>query len=349
MTQSDKIIYEDVAKVADQVDLKPLFGKKVLVTGAGGLIGLYIAYLLRFLNEERNANIEVDLIIRGTGPSSERLKGFRGIKGMAVLHQDVSKPIRYTKAYDYAIHGAGYASPAVFLKNPLETIDVNVIGLRSMLDSLREINPAATVLYLSSAETYGSPNMFPTPETYMGNVAVTNNRACYMESKRLSEVLGLTYQNQFKLKVRIARPALAYGPGLPMDDQRVMAQFMKKAYEQKVIEMIDDGADLRCFCYLSDMLRQLMSILLYAKDTIYNVGSAKEEITIRSLAMMIGEILNVKVIPGLGKNSAVKGAPSRVKLDLTKIESEFGFKPVVSMKSGLKRMIDWNLARRESN
>ena len=186
---------------------------------------------------------------------------------------------------------------------------------------------------------------FPTPETYLGWSSVTNNRACYIESKRLTEVLSLNSNQIHGAQVKIARLALAYGPGMGFDDRRVIGQFMAKAYENKIIDMVDDGRDLRCFCYLSDALRELIYILLFAKDTIYNVGSAEEELSIKDVAMMVGSIMGASIVVGTGKTDIVKGAPSRVSLDLRKIEAESGFKPAVRMQEGLERTIKWNLSR----
>jgi len=216
-----------------------------------------------------------------------------------------------------------------------------------VLESCLKNGSRPRILYLSSSDIYGSPTMdnFPTPETYFGWCSVANNRACYMESKRVTEVLSLNFNRIHGAHVKIARLSLVYGPGMDFNDKRVIGQFMAKAYKNKAIDMVDDGRDLRCYCYLSDALRQLMYLLLFAKDTLYNAGSVAEEISIKDVAMTIGDIMEASVKVGPGKTDIVKGAPSRVCLDLRKIQTESGFKPAVRMREGLSRTIDWNLAR----
>lgn len=351
MNSSERIINSDIQRVCDSTNMGPFAHSKVLLAGANGLIGSYLAHLFHYLNERHGFGIEVDLITRSEITKSSRIYSLKGAKNFNIILQDLSQYAVYPQKYDYIIHAAGYAAPAMFLQDPIRVIDVNYIGLKSMLESSVKANPAAKILYLSSSEIYGSPTpeYFPTPETYPGNSAVTNNRACYIESKRLSEVLALSYISQHKLYVRIARPALSYGPGMPLDDKRVISQFVRKAYVEKEIRMLDDGRDLRCFCYISDVLRQLVSILLYGKDVIYNVGSAEEEVSVKRLAEMIGEVMSVKVIPGPGKTEAVIGAPSRVCLDMGKLEGEFGFKPEVRMKEGLKNTVDWSVGHAKEN
>ncbi len=346
MKSCKDIILEDVKRVYELTDLSLFKNKKVLLTGGSGLIGSYFTYLFYYLNEYTNANIGVDIITRNKILKGSKISYVKDSKHFNFISEDLSKYKKYGRFYDFIIHAAGYAAPSVFLNDPVRVIDVNYIGLKSILESMLKVNPDAKILYLSSSEVYGSPTPenFPTPETYAGNSDVTNNRACYIESKRLSEVLALTYINIYKMNIKIARPALSYGPGMSFDDKRVISQFIKKAYFEKEIWMIDDGRDLRCFCYISDVLRQLVNILLFAKENIYNVGSSKEEISIKDLANIIGELMGVKVTPGMSKTKEVVGAPSRVCLDMTKLEKEFGFEPIVRLKDGLKRTIDWSIA-----
>ncbi|MBI5732373.1 NAD-dependent epimerase/dehydratase family protein [Candidatus Jorgensenbacteria bacterium] len=349
MKSSQKIIYNDIKNVCDAIDVTPFRGKRVLIAGANGLIGAYFGYLLNYLNENHSFNVQVDLITRNEITEKARIYALKEAKNFNVIQQDLGKYFSYTKNYDYIVHAAGYGAPSRFLENPFNVMDVNYIGLKCMLESYLVVNPKVKILYLSSSEIYGSPppDYFPTPETYPGNSSVTNNRACYIESKRLAEVLALNYIAVHGMDIKIARPALSYGPGLMFDDQRVIGQFMRKAHYNKAIDMIDDGRDLRCFCYISDAIQELINILLFGKESIYNVGSSEEEVSIKDLAMMIGEIMGAKVIVGPGKTSEVIGAPSRVCLDLKKIKNEFGFKPAVPLKEGLRRMIEWNLALEE--
>lgn len=346
MKSSQKIIFDDIKSVCDASNLDDFRQKRVLITGASGLLGSYFAYLFYYLNEQYSFDIKVDLLSKDEVPKSSLIYDIRAAKNFEIIQKDLSKCADYDKKYDYVIYAAGFAAPSVFLKDPFSTIDVNYLGMKYLLESMLKINPRAKILYFSSSEIYGSPSQenIPTPETYPGNSSVTNNRACYIESKRLTEVLCLNYVNLHKMHIKIIRPALVYGPGITFEDKRVLGQFMKKAYSQKTIDMLDDGSDLRCYCYVSDVLRQMVNVLLSGKDTIYNVGSSQEEISIKDLALIIGDILSAKVVLGPGKPLEVAGAPSRVRLDLSKVEKEFGFKPAVSMRDGLKRTIDWNLA-----
>jgi UDP-glucuronate decarboxylase len=343
MSSSQEIIIEDIIRVASKVDLTPFKNATVLLAGANGLIGSYFAHLFYYLNEKLSYNTKVDLISRHDISSESRIYGIRNSSNFTILEKDISQYTSYSKPYDFMIHAAGYGAPSVFLAEPLKTMEVNYMGLKSMLESAVSLNPHSKILYLSSSEVYGSPptEFIPTPETYVGNSSISNNRACYIESKRLCEVMALSYIKIYNMYIKVARPALSYGPGMSVNDQRVLSQFIKKGYSG-VINMIDDGKDIRSYCYMSDVLRQLLSILLYGKDNTYNVGSSEESISVKELAQKIGKIMNAKAIAGPGKDSNVTGAPNVVCLDMTKLSTEFGFKPEVLMDEGLERIIAWN-------
>ena len=319
--------------------------------GANGLIGSYFSHLLDYLNSEKNFSIEADLITLNSLDERSRIFDLKGKKGLTVIQKDISQSAVYKKDYDYVIHAAGYSAPGNFLADPIRAIDVNYVGLKSVLESVVSGKSKPKILYISSSEIYGSPEAVnvPTPEDYPGNGAVTNSRACYMESKRLSEVLALNYNRIHGTDIKIARICLAYGPGMSFDDKRVVGQFMNKAKSFGKIEMVDDGRDLRSFCYLSDVLKQLLSILLFSKETIYNVGSKEEELTIKDVAFIIGGIFGVEVVPGPGKAGVVADAPSRACVDTGKIEKEFGFKPLVPIKEGLHRTSEWNILRSKND
>ncbi|MAF80293.1 hypothetical protein CL629_04430 [bacterium] len=346
MKLHEEIVYEDIEAACKGIDLEPLKNSRILLTGANGFLGSYFAHLFNYCNEKKNFNIQCDCITKSEISPRSRIFPLKEKKGFSFIIKDLTEYTAYDTPYDIVIYAAGYAAPKKFLEDPISVIDVNYIGIKSVLENVLRVNPKASIMYFSSSEIYGSPEPknIPTTETYDGRVSIVNNRACYMESKRLAEVLCLIYKDNLKADIKIVRPALTYGPGLSFDDERVIGQFMGKAYQNKKIEMIDEGRDTRAFCYIRDALQELLHVLLYGRDTIYNIGSSKEEISIKELADIIGDIMGVPVKAGQIKEDAVKGAPGRVCLDMSKIEKEFNISPQVGMKEGLKRTIDWNKA-----
>src|SRR5207245_1840461 len=91
-------------------------------------------------------------------------------------------------------------------------------------------NHAASVLVFSSSEIYGDPHpsSVPTPETYWGNVSSMGPRACYDESKRLGETLCTVYYRLYDVPVKIVRPFNVFGPGMKVNDFRVIPTFISQ-------------------------------------------------------------------------------------------------------------------------
>ena len=72
----------------------------------------------------------------------------------------------------------------------MKTVDVNYQGTRNLLELSKE-KKVDGMLFLSTSEIYGDPDIIPTPESYWGNVSCIGPRACYDESKRLAETVSI--------------------------------------------------------------------------------------------------------------------------------------------------------------
>src|SRR3977135_861476 len=139
-------------------------------------------------------------------------------------------------------------------------MDANVGGLRNLLDyGLRQAksgSPLSGFLFFSSSEIYGDPppDQIPTPETYRGLVSCTGPRACYDEAKRYGETLCVAFARQHGVATRLAPPFNNYGPGLKINDGRVLPDFARDALAGRDIVMLSDGSATRTFCYAADAI-----------------------------------------------------------------------------------------------
>ena len=115
-----------------------------------------------------------------------------------------------------------------YQQHPLETIDVNVRGTRNLLETCRT-QPVRAMLHLSTSEIYGDPSAdaIPTRESYRGLVSCTGPRACYDESKRLSETQCAIYHQKHGVPVKVGRPFDMYGPGQRIDDRQIVPDLNK--------------------------------------------------------------------------------------------------------------------------
>lgn len=345
-----KIISEDIEKIIEIVgsSLRRLEGKTLLITGPNGLLASYLVDTVARLNEEVfKKPCEVIGLGRSKIKENDRLGHLLNRKDIIFFQHDASEPINLREPIHFIIHAAGRSAPKTFQEDPIGTIDINVKGLRWLLD-LAVKDKIESFLYFSSGEIYGNPlpEYIPTPETYNGNSSSTGLRACYTESKRCGEALCLAFYKIHNVPVKIVRPFIVYGPGLPIEDHRVMAEFMRSGLEKKPIVMADEGMARRNYCYILDAIIFFWKIFLSEESgEVFNVGNNAEEVSIRELAKLIHKICGIKgeIIFRKKENTFLRDSPTRVCPDTSKACRKFSYIPQVKLEEGLKRTLDWNL------
>lgn len=345
-----KIIEEDIKNIIKRLgkQVDSLSGKNVLITGASGLIGSYLVETLAFLNSEKiiSSPCKVIGLQKNKIKRSSRLDYLLDHPDIQFVSHNAAFPFPSPFNIDYIIHAAGMSAPAFFLEDPLGTIDVNINGIRWILEYVKN-NKSESILYMSSGEIYGNPTAenIPTPETYNGNVSTFDSRSCYTSSKRLAETLCHIYFEKYGVPVKIARPFIVYGPGLTTADRRVMADFIRSGLEGKPIEMLNEGLDTRSYCYIADATVAFLQLLLSSENgQVFNVASDLEEVSIHDLAELVHKICNIKEGVKVKKQNAkfIEGAPNRVMPDISKLKRTFRYKPEVGIEEGLRRTIEWN-------
>lgn len=328
----------------DEAEL--LNGKTILISGGSGFIGSYINVLLYLINKKLLSKkckvYSVDNYI--TGSRKNFLMDIRD-KNFISLHHDVRLPLTLNEKVDYIIHAAGLASPYYYQKYPIETIESAVYGAKNLLE-LSRLNKVKGFLFFSSSEIYGDPDLkfVPTPETYHGHVSSVGPRACYDESKRLTETICMTYHQLFNIPIKIVRPFNIYGPGMRHTDYRVIPTFLYTGLRGKNLPVHDKGHQTRTFCFITDALSGIFKVLLKGKPgAIYNIGNDSPEISMHELATIICELLGNGTKPrrkAYPKHYPA-GEPQRRCPDLTKIKRDLGYAPQVDLKTGLKKTIAW--------
>lgn len=338
------VIREDSDFVAKALGstLPKLAGTTLLVTGAAGFLCGYIVDMLAELSErylERPVRIvAVDNYLRG---APERLLHLTQSHNVRVETFDVRQPFEPGESVDFIIHGASVASPIFYRKYPLETIEVNVFGLKYMLDLARR--GARSAIYFSSSEIYGDPDAasIPTAESYRGLVSCTGPRACYDESKRLGETLCVAYHQQYGVPVKAVRPFNVYGPGQRLDDQRIIPDLLSAVLERRPIVLFSDGRATRSFCYAADFTVGMLKVMVEgANGEAYNVGN-DEEITIDAAAQIAAQLAETPLCIEKHMSSDqeyLTDNPQRRCPDLTKIR-RLGFEPRFGLMDGLKRTL----------
>lgn len=251
--------------------------------------------------------------------------------------EDIRKPLALPPA-DEIYHLASRASPADFTEFPVRIALTNTEGTRNLLD--HAVACDAKMLFASTSEVYGDPEVHPQPESYTGNVNIRGPRGCYDESKRFGETLTVAYEQEYDLDVRTARIFNTYGPRMRPDDGRVIPNFVSQALNGHDLTVYGDGSQTRSFCYVDDLVRGLRTLMGQEglQGEVVNLGS-EYEITILDLAESILDVCETG--SGITHNPLPEDDPSRRRPDLSKAERVLGFEPTVDFKTGLERTVDY--------
>ncbi|MEK7557408.1 MAG: NAD-dependent epimerase/dehydratase family protein [Patescibacteria group bacterium] len=341
------LIQEDVKTIAENLrELAPRFaGKTLLISGGAGFLGKYFLSTFKYWNDNILDKplrvISVDNYITGQKDAAFDYES----ENIMDVWGDVTHPLPVREDIDFIIHAAGLASPVFYQKYPLETIESAVTGAKNLLDLAQKNPKLAGFLFFSSSEIYGdpAPDAIPTPETYHGNVSSVGPRACYDESKRLSETVCMIYQQKYGVPAKIVRPFNVFGPGMRHDDRRVVPMFAYQALNGQTLTVHGDGHQTRTFCYITDAINGFLRVLLLGKPgEAYNIGNADNEISMRNFAALFSELVpgaKYQMVPYPDTYPA--GEPQRRCPDLTKAREQLGYEAKVSMREGLKRFLDW--------
>lgn len=339
---NNRILVEDAKQILKQnIDWDKLKDSKVLITGASGMLGSYVARTALILKEKNDWDIEVYALVRNPHKLPEDIAD-----KVVVIQQSVTEPIETDVKFDYVIHAASPASPLIMKDDPVGTVAANTLGTYYTLELARKSN-AKGYLFISSREIYGQPyeGQKEFTEDSYGFVDPLSPRSCYPEGKKAAETMCASFAQQYGLNVKIARLAHTYGPGMSIDDGRVQADFLRDVVNNRNIVMKSEGKPIRTYTYVSDAVAALFHILLSSDEMVYNISSPESTVSIRQLAETLVnayEDRGIKLvidIPEEQKNSGA--APFTLGILNSDKLHAIGWKPQHSLRDGLMRTVEY--------
>jgi len=310
---------------------------KILITGGAGFIG---SNLGKYLLEKNYQVTAVDNLITGTSKNIEDLLNnplFKFVE-MDITQPDFKDRFIKQEPFDLIFHLASPASPIQYDRYPLETLMVNSLGTKNVLD-LSSVNHKTKVIYASTSEVYGDPMIHPQVESYWGNVNSYGPRSCYDESKRFGEALCYTYLNKYQADVRIVRIFNTYGPNMEKCDGRVVSNFIVAAIINAPLIVSGEGKQTRSFCYVSDLIEGLY--LMSQKPVqgeVINLGNPNE-LTILEIAKKIIQL--TKSSSKIIFQPLPKDDPKKRKPNITKAKELLGWEPKIDLELGLQKTINY--------
>jgi len=301
--------------------------ERILITGGAGFLGSHLCeYYLH-----RGADVLcVDNFFSG---SKNNIRHLLPDPHFELIRHDVIHPLFVE--VDKIFHLACPASPIHYQYNAIKTVKTNVLGTINMLGLSKRTG--ARILLASSSEVYGDAQVHPQTEDYWGHVNPIGPRSCYDEGKRVAETLMMDYHRQNNTDIKIVRIFNTYGPRMAVDDGRVVSNFIVQALQNKQLTVYGDGSQTRSFCYVTDLIAGLVTMMEREDFTgPVNIGNP-EEFSVMALAQKImaatGSASEIVHKP-LPQDDPVQRCP-----DISLAKERLQWKPQTSLDEGLEKTI----------
>ena len=269
-----------------------------------------------------------------SGP--ENLDQFGGDSGLEFVKHDVSNEIAVEGEVTDVLHLASPASPVDFPAYPIQIVKVGTVGTHHMLGLA--LAKKARFLLASTSEVYGDPLVHPQPESYWGNVNPIGPRGCYDEAKRSAEAFAMAYHRARGVDTRIARIFNTYGPGMRINDGRVVPNFIGQALAGRPLTVYGDGSQTRSLCYVDDLVEGLLAVLEGGDDLPINLGT-QDEVTMLELARLVQRLSGTS--SGIEFRPLPQDDPKQRRPDTTRAREILGWQPRVPLEEGLRMTLEY--------
>jgi len=247
-----------------------------LITGGAGFLG---SHLVDRLMKSGEKVICLDNFFTG---SQENIENWIGHPSFELICHDITEPIKLE--VDRIWHLACPASPIHYQCNPIKTAKTSFLGTYNMLGLARRFG--ARILFASTSEVYGNPEIHPQPEKYNGNVNPIGIRSCYDEGKRVAESLCYDYMRMHKVDIRIARIFNTYGPRMLLNDGRLISKLLVQSINGEDLTIYGNGSQTRSFCFIDDLIDGLILLMESSNIGPINLGNP-EELSVLEIANLI--------------------------------------------------------------
>lgn len=332
---------------------------KILVTGAAGFIGSFLAKKLLEISKDEiigidNLNDYYDVSLK-----EERLKMLSSFKSFRFIKGDISDKAFIDKLFneyhfDIVVNLAAQAGVRYSIDHPDVYINSNIIGFYNILEDCRYHMPKHLV-YASSSSVYGGNTKVP----FSTDDKVDNPVSLYAATKKSNELLAHAYSKLYNIPTTGLRFFTVYGPmGRP---DMAYFSFTNKLIKGETIEIFNYGNCKRDFTYIDDIVEGIIKVMGKApkrKDgedglpippyKIYNIGNNNPENLLDFVSILSSELVSAGVLPKDYDFEAhkklvpmQKGDVPITYADTSDLERDFGYKPSTSLREGLRRFARW--------
>jgi dTDP-glucose 4,6-dehydratase len=301
-----------------------------LITGGAGFIG---SHIVERLIGEGHRVVVIDNLVTSSIDNVEKVLDEPRFE---FFETDCTEPYKIREPVDYVLHLASPASPVDFTKLPFEILKAGSGGTFRACELAIKKN--ARLLFASTSEVYGDPDVHPQSEDYCGNVKTMGPRAVYDEAKRFGEATVSAYRRYRNLDARIVRIFNTYGPRMRPGDGRMIPNFITQALAGEPLTVYGEGEQTRSLCYVSDMVEGILRLLYSDFTGPVNIGNP-DELSVNEIAELIISKINPELVTVA--EPLPEDDPKRRQPDITLAREVLGWDIKVTLDEGLAKTIDW--------
>ena len=314
----------------------PYAGKRVLVTGATGVVGSWLvgelltqqAYVVALVRDEPAGSA---LIRSGDNLRTDRVRG--GVEDLRLLQRTLAE-------YDIevAFHLGAQTQVTVADLDPLGTLEANVRGTYNLLEAVRTTRPTSALVIASSDKAYGHSDHLPYTEEHP-----LAGRGIYDASKSAADLIAAAYARSYQLRIAIARCGNIYGGGDTNWERIVPGTVRSLLLGQRPI-LRSDGRPRRDYMFVRDAVAGYLRLGQAVLDGIetgaaFNFGNGAPI----SVIEIVSELQTIVGRPDLEPVILAEAGleiPDQY-LDASKARLLLAWRPEFDLRRGLSETVAW--------
>ena len=303
---------------------------KILLSGGTGFLGHHVAKMLL----DRNADVTLLIQPHENTWRLESIGSNVNIVKAKLTNREETKAAVQEVRPEVMIHLAGWMERRRDLSILDDQIDHHVAGT---INFILGADPGVTKLIINTgtSEEYGEQTD-PFVETLP-----TDPVSPYSASKAAATTMATYLSKALGVPVVTMRPFITYGPAQLHD---TLIPFLIKGVLQKKTVELTEGLQYRDFIFVDDLVSCYLAAIekaeVFTGPEIFNVGSGQKT-SVRDVIETIADLLDSRAYLKIGARPMRAGeAPSMI-ADIQKAKSLLGWKPVVSLRDGLRKTVDW--------
>ncbi len=343
-----------------------LKGKTVLVTGVAGFIGANLAKrLLQDISDIKVVGIDNMNDYYDVRLKEDRLKELSSFLSFVFIKGDIADKSTIESLFaeyrpSVVVNLAAQAGVRYSISNPDAYVASNLIGFYNILEACRHSydngqTGVEHLVYASSSSVYGSNKKVP----YSTEDKVDNPVSLYAATKKSNELMAHAYSKLYNIRSTGLRFFTVYGPAGRPD--MAYFGFTDKLVKGENIKIFNYGNCWRDFTYIDDIVEGIMRVMCHAPERsngedglpippykVYNIGNNHPENLLDFVSILQEELVRAGILPTSydfeAHKELVPMQPGDVPMtyaDVTPLEKDFGFKPAISLRAGLRMFAEW--------